>query len=299
VVTVATGAILDGFTITAGSANIYDIFPGTDCGAGMFNTSGSSPSLHDLSFRGNMSVFAGGGICNHFSSPTLTDVTFQDNSANYGGGGLFDWGSSPILTGVTFAGNAAGTDGGGIYDDYGSYPILTNVTFIQNTAGSRGGALANYDSSPILTNVTFSANSASFGGGMSNDYSSNPQVRNAIFWGNTASSGGQIYNGLFDSSALVSDSVVQDGCPAGSTCTNILSADPNLGAPGDYGGSTRTIPLQPGSSAIDTGNDSICPLTDQRGVARPQGAHCDIGAFEYVHPVLLPLILRWGSQNVP
>jgi hypothetical protein len=36
-----------------------------------------------------------------------------------------------------------------------------------------------------------------------------------------------------------------------------------------------------GSSAINTGNDAVCPATDQRGVTRPQGSHCDIGAYEY------------------
>ena len=63
-------------------------------------------------------------------------------------------------------------------------------------------------------------------------------------------------------------------------CTNIITADPLLGALGNYGGFTQTIPLLAGSSAIDTGNDAVCPATDQRGVTRPQGAHCDIGAFE-------------------
>jgi hypothetical protein len=64
-----------------------------------------------------------------------------------------------------------------------------------------------------------------------------------------------------------------------------------LGALGNYGGSTQAIPLQAGSSAIDAGNDTICQAAvgapnygagglDQRGVARPQGAHCDIGAYE-------------------
>ena len=38
--------------------------------------------------------------------------------------------------------------------------------------------------------------------------------------------------------------------------------------------------LLSGSTAIDAGDDAACPATDQRGVARPKGAHCDIGAFE-------------------
>ena len=44
----------------------------------------------------------------------------------------------------------------------------------------------------------------------------------------------------------------------------------------------------PGSPAIDAGNPSGCRdfageliTTDQRGVARPQGAACDIGAYEF------------------
>jgi hypothetical protein len=53
-----------------------------------------------------------------------------------------------------------------------------------------------------------------------------------------------------------------------------------LGTPGNYGGGTPTIPLLPNSVAIDAGDAASCPAQDQRGVARPQGAPCDIGAFE-------------------
>ncbi len=103
---------------------------------------------------------------------------------------------------------------------------------------------------------------------------------NTIFWANTASSGGaQLYN--VSSSAVISTSVVQDGCPAGGICTNLITANPNLGSLGDHGGATQTIPLLPGSSAIDTAFQANCPTIDQRGVVRPQGLYCDIGAFEY------------------
>jgi hypothetical protein len=45
------------------------------------------------------------------------------------------------------------------------------------------------------------------------------------------------------------------------------------------------LPLQPTSPALDAGDDAICtspPVNgvDQRGVSRPQGPHCDIGAYE-------------------
>jgi hypothetical protein len=43
--------------------------------------------------------------------------------------------------------------------------------------------------------------------------------------------------------------------------------------------------LQPGSPAIDAGAAAGCPATDARGVLRPAGAGCDIGAFEVATPV--------------
>lgn len=35
-----------------------------------------------------------------------------------------------------------------------------------------------------------------------------------------------------------------------------------------------------GSPGLDAGDDSACPPIDQRGILRPGGAACDIGAFE-------------------
>ena len=139
-------------------------------------------------------------------------------------------------------------------------------------------------SNPILTNVTFASNSAAqLGGGICNSAGGNSQISDTILWGNTASTGSQIYNSNI-SFPILSDSVVQGGCPTGSTCINVITTDPRLGVLGNYGGFTQTIPLLAGSSAIDAGDDTTCAATDQRGVTRPQGAHCDIGAYEYVFP---------------
>jgi hypothetical protein len=56
-----------------------------------------------------------------------------------------------------------------------------------------------------------------------------------------------------------------------------------LAALADNGGPTQTHALLPGSPAIDAASDDCPPpATDQRGVSRPQGAKCDIGAFELV-----------------
>jgi predicted outer membrane repeat protein len=317
VVTNSTSATLDGFTITAGFADGE--------GGGLYNTS-SNLTLTNVTFSGN-SADVGGGMFNLSSSPTLTNVTFSGNSANHGGGMFNELGSSPTLANVTFSSNSVTYYGGGMLDEFNSSPTLTNVTFSNNSAGQYGGGIhTSNHSNPLLTNVTFSGNSATYGGGGMfielNSYSmltnvtfsgntagyygggmwksgdSGLQIHNVIFWGNTATyAGAQVYNTDTPGYSYLRDSVVQNGCPVGSTCTNIVTADPLLGTLGDYGGFTQTIPLLEGSSAIDAGDDVICPAADQRGIPRPQGTHCDIGAFEVLSnntgfSIFLPLILR-------
>jgi len=56
--------------------------------------------------------------------------------------------------------------------------------------------------------------------------------------------------------------------------------DPLLGPLQDNGGPTLTHAPRSGSPALNRGDDNRCPLTDQRGVARPIGPHCEIGAVE-------------------
>jgi hypothetical protein len=65
---------------------------------------------------------------------------------------------------------------------------------------------------------------------------------------------------------------------------DLSNTDPRLGPLQDNGGPTQTEALMPGSSAIDAVGNEACPppTTDQRGVTRPQGPRCDVGAFEVV-----------------
>jgi uncharacterized repeat protein (TIGR02543 family) len=267
-------------------------------GGGMQNYTGSAPTLNNVIFNGNTGPWAG-GMLNNASNPSLTNVTFYDNRATsqYGGGMRNENNSRPILTSVTFKNNRAANYGGGMNND-GSSPILTNVTFSGNAVNSSsnlgfGGGMANFGGAPELAHVTFSGNSANGiisiggvnypaggGGGMYNSGSS-ARVKNCIFWGNSTpgnQNGPSIFNAN-NSGGVISDSVFYGGCPTNWTCTNLIGADPRLGALGNYGGSTETIPLLPGSSAIDAAITD-CPAADQRGVARPQGTQCDIGAFE-------------------
>lgn len=101
---------------------------------------------------------------------------------------------------------------------------------------------------------------------------------------------------------------------------NLTGVDPLLGPLENNGGSTLTHALLPGSPAIDAGNPTGCTdhlgnllTTDQRGVTRPQGPTCDIGAVELAllncegtgtplilpFKLFLPLILRGDTSPCP
>ena len=66
--------------------------------------------------------------------------------------------------------------------------------------------------------------------------------------------------------------------------------NPQLGPLADNGGPTFTHALLPASPAINTANNATCAATDQRGIARPFGGVCDIGAFEFAEQADLALI---------
>jgi hypothetical protein len=77
--------------------------------------------------------------------------------------------------------------------------------------------------------------------------------------------------------------------------------DPLLGSLQMNGGSTDTQALLVGSPAIEAGETGACTdidgdpfIFDQRGVSRPKGPACDIGAFENENPftLYLPVVLR-------
>jgi hypothetical protein len=80
------------------------------------------------------------------------------------------------------------------------------------------------------------------------------------------------------------DNLDSDGTCSLSDTADRPNRDPLLGPLQDNGGPTWTHALLPGSPAINAGTNTGCPPTDQRGIERPQGPTCDIGAFEFGGP---------------
>ena len=270
-----------------------------DDGGGMYNIE-SSPTLTHVTFSDNTAV-RGAGMCNESGSdPTLTDVAFSGNAAARDGGGMYNDNSSPTLTNVTFSGNATigdlGEHGGGMYNDNSS-PTLDNVIFSGNAADDFGGGMFNWDSGPILTNVSFSGNVANNGGGMYNRESS-PAIRNSILWGNQDSNGtgvdAQIDN--YDSTPVISYTLVQDYSAWGIDYDGNLDADPLFVTPVDPNHAPTTegnLRLQQGSPAIDAGDNRYVTVpTDPDGNARILGPAVDMGAYERLKPMYLPLVIR-------
>ena len=239
-------------------------------GGGMYNGLASNPMLTNVVFSNNVSGNSGGGLYNDSSSPTLTNITFTGNSAFSGGGMVNKNTSNSTLLNVTFSNNSA-TVAGGLYND-NSNPTLTNVTFSGNSASNIGGAMSGFNASPTLTNVTFSGNSAPTGGAIGDvGAGSNPIIKNSILWGNTPAT---VYNS--SGTTTITYSIVEGGYAG----TGNLNLDPLLQPLADNGGFTQTMAFVWDSPAMNSADTATCAAADQRGIPRPQGEACDMGAYE-------------------
>jgi len=201
--------ILDGFTITGGSADFPDNIGGAkQYGGGMHNT-GSHAVVRNCSFRGNSAVWGGGAICNISSNIRLGYCTFSGNGA-MSGAGMYNQSSSPELVSCTFSGNTTRADAAAIHNYDGSSPTISGCIFTGNEAERDVGAIANVDDcSPVIINCTFSGNISKkgiFGGGaIGNSGHCNPEITNCTFDGNAAEEGlgGAITNTAYSDAKIV------------------------------------------------------------------------------------------------
>ncbi|HBI43132.1 MAG TPA: hypothetical protein DDY78_09800 [Planctomycetales bacterium] len=193
----------------------------------------------------------------------------------------------------TITGPAAGVtvSGGGlsrVFQVDASVTASISGLTISGGSASSGGGLFN-SGTATLTNCTVSGNSANggVGGGLYIRVGTST-LTNTIVAGNTNSSGASDILNLF---ADVSGSYNLIGTGGSGGLTNgvngniVLPSLTNLGLVplGHYGGPTQTMPLLPGSPAIDAGNNALIPTgvtTDSRGDPRLVNGTVDIRAFE-------------------
>ena len=151
---------------------------------------------------------------------------------------------------------------------------MTNSTISGNTAVVRGGGVYNLRGDVTVINSTIAFNSTGTDGG--GVFSDGQNVFYSTIIANNLPGGdcsGNVHT-------LQNDLVSDETCDL--TTPTLPNTDPLLGPLQDNGGPTFTHALLPGSPAIDAISVAQCAITtDQRGVARPQGAACDMGAYEF------------------
>lgn len=193
--------------------------------------------------------------------------------------------------------NAGGGHGGAIFN--GGHLQLLNCSIADNEASAgrarmlllgniaKGGGLCNVGATSLLAHVTFVGNSARpfeahlatnlLGGAIFNEMGSVTLSNSILAY---SPYGSNSFGTLTDGGHNISSDH-----SAGFTAPGSLNdTDPVVSSLGDFGGPTPTLALLEGSPAIDTAGNEACPSTDQRGIARPFGAACDIGAFESSPP---------------
>jgi hypothetical protein len=280
---------------------------GTGGASGAALANSGKLTISGSTITGNSADSNAGGIYNS-SEGTLnvSTSTIANNTSGSDGGGIDNDGAATV-TGSTLSGNSAGSEGGGL-GNKGTL-TLTNCTLYGNTAISDGGGLQTSGASVTVTNCTITANrvtagsSGNAGGGLY--AATKAKVYNNIvagnFFGASPSTTANDVAGTVDSSSAYNliGTGGSGGMSNGVNHNQVGVSNPGLGTLASNGGTTQTVELLPGSSAIGQGSNAYVTAgeTDQRGLARVVNGTVDIGALE-VQVTGTPPADQTGSRGV-
>ncbi len=273
--------------------------------------------VNDTSNTGNGDA-GGGAIALRSASAGLTRDRFQNNLSGRNGGGLLLLAqASATLTDTRFEGNGAMKDGGAVYADNSSSATIERSSFRDNRAEDGGAVYSRFQLT--IRNATFYQNRAQLRG-----YAVFTEIGSLDMFGATlvdnqptaANGSGQIgwsagttigvHNSLIQSPQVAAFACAPSGpasftatvwddltCPeggAGSRANTVIQLRPyGFSCGGAASELTPTIPLAPVSPALFAGNCRVGdPASDQRGMPRPSGASCDVGAAELFEPCDVP-----------
>ncbi len=240
----------------------------------------------------------GAGILNG-GNLALTSSAISGNVATTNlAGGIYNLNGTLTITNSTISGNAAtGNSSGGIDNSNGTVTI-TNSTISGNSAANLGGGIGTSGGTLTLVNSTISDNSSSSGGRGIHIFSTTVNIRNSLIAGNTGSGSASDVSGTLTSlgNNLIGNNLGATITPTTGDLIGTPAApiNPLLAPLGNYGGTTQTHALLPGSPALNAGNNCVLTnscannnigfnlTTDQRGAGfnRQVGTAVDIGAHE-------------------
>ena len=284
--TVTSGSVvsISGITISGGNVPL-----GSD-GGGILNNGGTL-TITSSTVSGNSAGNDGGGISNEGGTLTITSSTISGNTAPQGGAIFNDEGTLTI-TSSTISGNSARA-GGGVFSDTdlsGVTTTITNSTISGNTATVRGGGFFNFDGLSVIEHSTITPNTAPDGTGSGAASVGSALTRTEVLSTIISANPGTDVDVGQPNNTFVSKgyNLIGTGNATGAfnqTGDQVGVTDPKLDPLADNGGPTQTHALLSGSPAINAipQGTNGCGTTfteDQRGVSRPQGSACDIGAFE-------------------
>ena len=278
--TIRNGSNLNGAGVeSAGQLSLADSIISGNAGhtGGGFSNFGTATLTNDT-IEANQAGGGGGGIANS-GILAINDSTIADNSSILGGGGLINETTGALTVFNSTISNNSTTGFGGGVDNFGTArffhtTIAGNLARSNGPAGPNGGGL--YNSAPAPTHTLELWNSLiqfNYAGSLPDDCDGQPLTS-------------KDYNFI--------DSV----CPlTGTTTNNVTGLDNHLAPLADNGGPTLTRALLAGSPAIGQIPPGLCrdpfgaaPVPDQRGVPRPVGTKCDMGAYDGALPT--PLLGR-------